>query len=182
MAQNESTTLRECFSQAEIEARVTRLAADLTARFASNAPSETIIAICVLRGACMFFSDLVRRLHLPQLRLDFIGLSSYQEQASSSGSVQVTHWLSFDVRGRDVLIVEDIVDTGQSMRSLLDRLAALEPRSITLCALLDKKERRVCEVQVDYACFQVDQGFFVGYGLDYAQKYRNLPYIGVIES
>lgn len=167
--------IKECFSSAAIAERISALAQTLNQKFAEQYPNEPVLALCILRGAFMFFSDLVRQLTIPHLQLDFIGLSSYHDAAVSSGSVAVTQWLSLDASDAHLIIVEDIVDTGKSMQVLLEKLRALAPRSITLCALLDKREKRVCDVPLDYSCFQVGEGFFVGYGLDFAQRYRHLP-------
>ncbi|MBQ7606482.1 MAG: hypoxanthine phosphoribosyltransferase [Desulfovibrionaceae bacterium] len=160
-----------CFSPEEIEARVSILAQELNSKLAN----ERVVAVCVLRGAVLFFADLVRKLSIPNLVFDFCTLSSYGDKDVSSGEVSVRTWLSQDISDAHVLIVEDIVDTGRSMQTFLARLALCPQKGITLCALLDKSESRVCAVPIDYACFQVKAGFYVGYGLDFAQRYRHLP-------
>ena len=169
--------LREIYSPEQIQERVRTIANDLNARFYG----DRVVAVCVLRGAFVFFSDLVRLLQMPDLELDFVGLSSYGSKQSSKGTVDVTRWLSLDVTGAHVLVVEDIVDTGRSMRTLLDKLGTLSLKSCTLCTLVDKSERRECAVPIDYSCFQMASGFLVGYGLDFAQKYRHLPGIYEVE-
>ncbi|MCR4667275.1 MAG: hypoxanthine phosphoribosyltransferase [Desulfovibrio sp.] len=169
--------LHELYSPPEIQKRVSAMARELSSRFRG----EPTVAVCVLRGAVFFFSDLVRQLQIPDLKLDFVGLSSYGAEQESSGRVDVTRWLSLDVADANVIIVEDIVDTGLSMRTLMERLNGASPRSCTLCALIDKTAHRTCKVDVDYACFRVSDGFFVGYGLDFAQKYRHFPGIYELE-
>ena len=114
-------------------------------------------------------------MHIKDLQLDFIGLSSYGQSMESSGAVTATRWLSADVTGAWILVVEDIVDTGQSMAKLMAKLADLPVAGVCLCALIDKRDRRQCAVSIDYSCFQLQDGFIVGYGLDYAERYRQLP-------
>ena len=167
--------LTELYAPHEIQARVRDVADRLIARFRN----ERLRAVCVLRGAFMFFTDLVRFLQPLDVSVDFIGLSSYGDCRTSSGQVDVTGWFSLDVEDVNLLIVEDIVDSGRSMQMLMQKLKGLPLKSCTLCTLIDKKVNRCCEVNVDYACFSVDAGFLVGYGLDYAQKYRHLP--GIFE-
>ena len=153
--------LVELYGPERIARRLQEVADQLNARFAN----ERVVAVCVLKGATIFFADLVRLLHIKDLQLDFIGLSSYGQSMESSGAVTTTRWLSADVTGAWILVVEDIVDTGQSMAKLMAKLADL----------IDKQDRRQCAVSIDYSCFQLQDGFIVGYGLDYAERYRQLP-------
>ena len=163
--------LTELFSAEEIYKRVTALGKELGKRFAG----EKVIALCVLRGAVFFFSDLVRALPNLSLELDFIRLSSYGQSTKSGGHVAIEAWPSCRLEDKHVIIVEDIIDSGLSMQCLLGQLSASAARSVTLCALIDKSERRLCEIPIDYSCFSVEKGFLVGYGLDYADRYRHLP-------
>ena len=137
------------------------------------------MVICVLKGAFVFFSDLVRRLQNRNLELDFVRLASYGKSDVSSGLVVFSKDVENDISGKHVLIVEDIVDSGRTMRFLLDQLAARHPRSLRLATLVDKGERRQAKVEVDFAGFTLRQGFIVGYGLDYAERFRALP--GIFE-
>ena len=134
----------------------------------------------ILRGGAVFTCDLIRAIDLP-LEVDFMAVSSYGNGAKSSGVVRILKDLDKDITGRNVIIVEDIIDSGRTLYYLIDILKKRNPKSVHLCTLLDKPERRVCDVKVDYTCFDIPDEFVVGYGLDYAQKYRNLPYIGVVE-
>ncbi|MGA2853559.1 MAG: hypoxanthine phosphoribosyltransferase [Verrucomicrobiota bacterium] len=138
---------------------------------------ETVV-VSLLNGTVMFLADLVRHLNLP-LRLDFIGVSSYGA-GTESGELVFTKELRLDVRGRDVLLVDDILDTGKTMSRVLPKIRALHPRRIKICVLLDKPERRVEKVKADYVGFEIPDLFVVGYGLDFAERYRNLPFVGVL--
>lgn len=161
------------FGREQIAARVGELGKEIDRIYGEN----PLVAICVLKGACIFFSDLVRSLHNPNIELDFIRLASYGKSSESSGSVHFLKDIETDIRGKHVLVVEDIVDTGHTMRFLIDTLAQRAPASLSIAALVNKKERRVLEVPVNFSGFQVPSGFLVGYGLDYAEKYRSLPEI-----
>jgi hypoxanthine phosphoribosyltransferase len=137
-----------------------------------------MVVVSLLSGTVMFLADLIRHLNLP-LRLDFIGVSSYG-QGTESGELVFTKELRIDVRNRDVLLVDDILDTGKTMSRVLPKLRALKPRRIKTCVLLDKAERRVEKIKADYIGFEVPDFFVVGYGLDFAERYRNLPFVGVL--
>ena len=137
-----------------------------------------LVIVSLLNGTVMFLGDLIRHIGIP-LRLDFIGVSSYGA-GTESGDLVFTKELRIDVRGRDVLLVDDILDTGRTMHRVLKKLRALKPRRIRTCVLLDKPERRVEKVQADYVGFKIPNVFVVGYGLDFAEKYRNLPFVGVL--
>lgn len=168
---NRHPALTPLFSASEIAEKVGMLALQIDGRY-QQAP---LVAVCVLKGAFIFFSDLVRALRNPLLELDFVRLSSYGRQTESSGYVRFNKDIEVDIRGKHVLIVEDIVDSGRTMRFLLDQFAARGPLSLAIAALVDKRERRACDVHVDFSGFILPGGFLVGYGLDYAEKYRALP-------
>lgn len=136
--------------------------------------------ICVLKGGAFFMCELAKRITVP-VSLDFMSVSSYGSATKSSGVVKIVKDLDEPLKDKDVLVVEDIVDSGRTLSYLLEMLKDRGPKSIKLCTLLDKPERRVVDVHVDYTCFQIPDEFVVGYGLDYGQRYRNLPYIGVVE-
>lgn len=138
-----------------------------------------LVVVALLNGTVMFIGDLLRQLSQP-LRLDFMGVSSYGK-GTESGDLVFTKELRLDVRGRDVLLVDDILDTGRTVRRVLEKLRLLGPRRIKVCVLLDKPSRRVEKVKPDYVGFQIPDAFVVGYGLDYAEKYRNLPFVGVLK-
>jgi len=137
-----------------------------------------MVVVSLLNGTVMFLADLIRHLNLP-LRLDFIGVSSYG-LGTESGDLVFTKELRLDVRGRDVLLVDDILDTGRTMSRVLPKIRALQPRRIKICVLLDKPSRRVEKVKADYVGFEIPDLFVVGYGLDFAERYRNLPFVGVL--
>lgn len=155
--------------------RVRELAKLITADF----KGRELVVVALLNGTVPFLADLVRRLSLP-LGLDFIGVSSYREGTVSRDLV-FTKELRLDVRGRDVLLVDDILDTGRTLVSVLARLRQLQPRAIKSCVLLNKASRRTEPIEADYVGFEIPDLFVVGYGLDYAERYRNLPFIGVLK-
>lgn len=140
---------------------------------------KEMVIVSLLNGTVMFLADLIRHISLP-LRLDFMGVSSYGA-GTESGDLVFTKELRLDVHGRDVLLVDDILDTGKTLSRVLTKLKKLKPREIKTCVLLDKPERRVEDVQADYVGFKIPNQFVVGYGLDYAEKYRNLPFVGVLK-
>ena len=164
------------FARDEIETAVKRLAAEIKKDYYDKQP----ILICVLKGSFMFMADLVRLLDFP-LEVEFIRLSSYGRGRESSGKIKVMQGLRSEVKGRDVLIIEDIVDTGLTISFLLDYLRKKKPASLKLCALTDKPSRRQTPVTIDYLGFTVPDKFLVGYGLDWDEKFRNLPDICVLE-
>ena len=135
--------------------------------------------VSLLNGTVMFLADLIRHLNLP-LRLDFMGVSSYG-QGTESRELVFTKELRLEIRGRDVLVVDDILDTGKTLKHVLAKLRALKPRRIRICVLLDKQARRVEKVEADYVGFVIPDRFVVGYGLDFAERYRNLPFVGVLK-
>lgn len=141
---------------------------------------KSLYIISILKGAVFFTVELARRLTVP-VYMDFMQVSSYGDSQVSSGSIKIKKDTDGDIEGKDVLIIEDIIDTGYTLKYLKDYLLKRNPASLKLCALLDKPERRETEIDMDYTGFSIPDKFVVGYGLDYAQKYRNLPYIGVVE-
>ena len=167
---------RVLFSEEELNKRVNEIAAQINRDYAGKEP----MLISVLRGSFVFMADLTRKIDLP-CTVDFMAVSSYGKGTTSSGQVQITKDLSDDIEGKDILVVEDILDSGNTLNYLMKLLQARHPASIRLCTLLDKPERRVVPVQADYVGFTIPDEFVVGYGLDYAEKYRNLPYIGVLK-
>jgi hypoxanthine phosphoribosyltransferase len=153
---------------------------DLATRINRDYEGKSLVVVGVLNGACIFLSDLVRRLSVP-VEIDFVRLSSYGKGAETSGKIRITKDVELPVEGRHVLIVEDIVDTGTTLVWFLDYLQQRQPESVKICALVDKLERREIEVPLDYVGIRVDKGFLVGYGLDFAEKHRNLPGIHEVE-
>lgn len=170
---------RVLLSEEEIRAKVLDLGAQITAAYKDAAGPLHVIAI--LKGATIFAADLVRAIDLP-VSLDFMAISSYGAQTKSSGVVRIVMDLDRSIEGRDVLVVEDIIDTGLTLKYLLDNLRARNPASLRTCVLLDKYERREVDVTPDFVGFRIPDEFVVGYGLDFAEKYRNLPYVGVLKS
>ncbi len=171
-----SERINVMLSQETIAARVRELGAQITREYADRA----LVLVCVLKGSFVFASDLARAIDLP-MRIDFLGVRSYGEGTESSGVVQITQDLSKPIALEDVLIVEDIVDTGLTIAHLMDLFRTRQPRSVKVASLLHKPARSKVEVKVDYLGFTIEDKFVVGYGLDFAERYRNLPYIGVVE-
>ena len=164
-------------SEKEIDNRILEIAD----RINKDYEGEELTLICVLKGGVMFMCDLAKRLNL-NVRLDFMSVSSYGSQTKSSGVVKIIKDLDDSIDGKNVLVVEDIIDSGNTLSYLMDILKKRGPKSIKLCTLLYKPSRREKkDVFVDYVCFEIEDKFVVGYGLDYDQRYRNLPYIGVME-
>ena len=162
-------------TQSQLARRVKTLAREIQADYAGR----DLLVVALLTGTVMFLADLLRRLTLP-LRLDFIGVSSYGAGAES-GQLVFTKELRLDARGRDVLLVDDILDTGRTLSKVIVKLRPLGPRDIKICVLLDKPGRRLEKVEADYVGFTIPNHFVVGYGLDYAERYRNLPFVGVLQ-
>ena len=160
----------------EIGARVKALGAQISKDY----KERNLVLVVVLKGSFLFAADLCRAIDLP-LRIDFLGVRSYGEGTETSGVVQITQDLSKPIAGEDVLIVEDIVDTGLTIAHLMDLFRTRQPRSVKVCALLHKPARARVEVKIDYLGFTIEDKFVVGYGLDFAERHRNLPYIGVVE-
>lgn len=164
------------FTEEEVDARIRELGEQMSKEYAGKA----VHLICVLKGASFFACELAKRITVP-VYLDFMSVSSYGRETESSGVVRIVKDLDEPIKGKDVIVVEDIVDTGRTLSYLLEMLKDRGPESLKLCTLLDKPERRVVDVHVDYNGFVIPDKFIVGYGLDYDQKHRNLPYIGIIE-
>jgi hypoxanthine phosphoribosyltransferase len=145
-------------------------------KISSDYKDRELILIGVLKGSFVFLSDLIRNLSIP-VKVDFVGVSSYSDKTSSSGKIQLTKSIEIDIKNKNVLVVEDIVDSGLTLAWLIDYLMSFKPETVNTCALLDKRERRETKIHIDYTCHVVQEGFLVGYGLDYAEDYRNLPEI-----
>jgi hypoxanthine phosphoribosyltransferase len=173
----DSHRVETLISRASLEARVAELGRQITQDYAGR----ELVLVSVLKGSFMFCADLSRAIDLP-LAIEFLGLKSYGDAQSTSGVVQITSDLSRPVAGKDLLIVEDIVDTGLTMGYLRKNLATRNPRSVKLCALLHKPARARVETPIDYLGFSIEDVFVVGYGLDWAERYRNLPYIGAVSA
>ena len=161
-------------SQEQIARRIKTLSKEIQQEF----KGRELTVVAVLNGTVLFLADLVRHVSLP-MRLDFVGVSSYG-MGTTSGDLIFTKELRLDVRGRDVLLVDDILDTGKTLKRVLDKLEKLEPRRIKTCVFLEKAARRTEEVKADFVGFSIPDLFVVGYGLDYAERYRNLPFVGVL--
>ncbi|MBR4210162.1 MAG: hypoxanthine phosphoribosyltransferase [Lachnospiraceae bacterium] len=159
----------------EVDKRISEIGEEISKAYAGR----TIHMICILKGGAMFMCELAKRINLP-VTMDFMSVSSYGDDTKSSGIVRISKDLDEKLEGKDVLIVEDIIDSGRTLSYLVEVLKQRGPKSIEICTLLDKPSRREKMVKVDYSCFSIPNEFVVGYGLDYAQKYRNLPYIGVV--
>jgi len=163
------------FSSEQISKRVAELGAQITADYRDREP----VFVGVLKGSFVFMADLMRSIDINCL-IDFMAVSSYGDGTSTTGAVKITKDLSRDIQGRDVIIIEDILDSGVTLSYLKQYLSVRRPASISICTLLDKPARRRADISPDYTGFECPDAFIVGYGLDYAEKYRNLPYIGVL--
>ena len=171
-----SETIRVLISEEEIEDRVQTLGRQISEDYAG----KQVHLICILKGGAFFMCELAKRITVP-VSMDFMSVGSYGDGTASSGVVRIAKDLDEAIEGKDVLIVEDFIDSGRTLYYLIDVLKHRNPKSVRLCTLLDKPDRRVKDVKVDYVGFEIPDEFVVGYGLDYAQKYRNLPYVGVVE-
>ena len=168
--------VRKLLTEKEVDERIRTLGEQISSDYAG----QGVHLVCVLKGAVFFMCELAKRITVP-VTMDFMCVSSYGSSTKSSGVVKMVKDLDEPLRGKNVIIVEDIVDSGRTLSYLIKMLGDREPASIRLCTLLDKPERRVTDVKVDYTGFEIPDEFVVGYGLDYDQRYRNLPYIGVVE-
>ena len=162
-------------SEEEVDRRINEIGKQITKDY----EGKQIHLICVLKGGVFFMCELAKRIEVP-VSMDFMAISSYGADTKSSGVIKIVKDLDESITGKDVLVVEDIVDSGRTLSYFLMMLKERKPKSLRLCTLLDKPDRRVIDVDVDYTGFEIPDEFVVGYGLDYAQKYRNLPYIGVV--
>ena len=166
-------TVSVMIPEEELLARVRAMAAQITADY----EGKEIKLICILKGSVFFTTELAKRINLP-IKLDFMSVSSYGDDVESAGRVRIVKDLDETIRGQNVIVVEDIVDSGRTLSFLLEMLQSRKPESLRLCTLLDKPSRRVTDVKVDYTGFEIPDEFVVGFGLDYAQRYRALPFIG----
>lgn len=164
------------FSEKEVDARIRQMGEQISRDYAG----KKLHLICVLKGGSFFMCELAKRITLP-VSIDFMSVSSYGGDTKSSGVVKIIKDLDESIRDKDVLVVEDVVDSGRTLNYLFELLGQRGPKSLTLCTLLDKPDRRTVDVQVDYTGFEIPDKYVVGYGLDYNQRYRNLPYIGMLE-
>ena len=160
----------------EVDAKIRELAEQISKDY----EGKQVHLVCILKGSVFFTCELAKRITVP-VSMDFMSVSSYGDGTKSSGVVRIAKDLDEALEGKDVLVIEDIIDSGRTLSYLLKVLGKRNPASMKLCTLLDKPDRRTHEVHVDYVGFNIPDEFVVGYGLDYAQKYRNLPYIGVVE-
>ncbi len=163
-------------SEAEVDTKI----AELGAAISKDYEGQEVTLVCILKGATFFACELAKRITIP-VEMEFMRCSSYGNKTESSGDVKITQDLDAPIRGKNIIVVEDIIDSGRTLSSLFKVLNSRGPASLKLCSLLDKPDRRVTEVKVDYTGFEIPDVFVVGYGLDYAQKYRNLPYIGEVK-
>ena len=164
------------FTEEQIREKVIELGKQIE----NDYKGEEVLVVGILKGANVFTCDLIRQIDL-DVKIDFMSVSSYGSGTESSGTVRILKDLDTDIKGRNALIVEDIIDSGRTLSNLVKELQIREPKSLKLCTLLDKPSRRVVDVDVEYVGFEIEDKFIVGYGIDYAEKYRNLPYIGIVE-
>ena len=167
---------RPIVTQEEMRARIRELGKQVTADYTG----KDLVLVGVLKGAYAFYADLARAIRIP-MRVDFLMVTSYGSRAKTSGKVKMVTELTEDIKGKDVLLVEDIVDSGLTVQYLIKALAKKKPRSIKVCTLLSKPDRRTIDVAIDYVGFNIPNKYVIGYGLDYQQKYRNLPYLAVLD-
>lgn len=163
--------LTPVLDESEIHQRIAKIAQTIS----SDYQGRDLVLVGVLKGAFLFLADLARQLKLEKIKIDFIQASSYGADTVSSENIVLKKDIDIDIRGKDVLLVEDIVDTGLTLTHIIKHLHGYSPNSIKVCTMIDKRERRKTKIRVDYACAAVEKGFLVGYGLDYAEDYRNLP-------
>lgn len=171
-----SEKIRVMLNEEDVDKRIKELGEQISKDY----EGRSIHLICILKGGVFFMCELAKRITVP-VSMDFMAVSSYGGGTASSGSVKIIKDLDESIEGKDVLIVEDIIDSGRTLSHLIELLGQRKPNSIRLCTLLDKPDRRVVDVKVEYVGYSIPDEFVVGYGLDYDQKYRNLPYIGVVE-
>lgn len=168
--------IRVLIPEQDIERKISEIGAEISRKYAG----KTVHLICVLKGGAFFMCELAKRI-TADVSMDFMSVSSYGSGTASSGNIKIIKDLDESVEGKNVIIVEDIIDSGRTLKALTEMLRQRKPAGIEVCTLLDKPDRRVTDVDVSYTCFNIPDEFVVGYGLDYDQKYRNLPYIGVVE-
>lgn len=165
------------YTKEQIEKRVKELGKEISDKYRG----EDVLMVCVLKGSSIFYADLVRAMDIP-VEFDFIHVSSYGDSDTTSGKVTINKDLTVDITGKNLVIVEDIIDTGVTMKALVPMLKARGPKSVTVCAMLDKPARRRVDFEGDYIGFSIPDEFVIGYGLDYAHKYRNIPEICVFDT
>ena len=168
--------VRVMYSEEEVNKRIKEMGEQISKDYAG----KEVHLVCVLRGSVFFMCELSKRITVP-VSMDFMSVSSYGNDSKSSGVVKIVKDLDDSLEGKDVIVIEDIIDSGRTLSHLLQMLKGRNPKSLKLCTLLDKPDRRVVEVPIDYTGFSIPDEFVVGYGLDYAQRHRNLPYIGIVE-
>ena len=168
--------IRVLLTEAEVDAKIQEIGEQISRDYAG----QQVHLVCVLKGGSFFMCELAKRITVP-VTLDFMKCSSYGDSTKSSGIVRIDKDTDESLEGKNVIVIEDIIDSGNTLYYLLEVLAQRNPKSLKLCTLLSKPDRRVKEVKVDYTGFIIEDNFVVGYGLDYAQKYRNLPYVGIVE-
>ncbi len=171
-----SENIRVMISEEDVNEKIVQIAE----RINEDYKGEAVHLICILKGSVFFTCELAKRINLP-VTIDFMQVSSYGDGTSSSGRVKIVKDLDETVEDKNIIVIEDIIDSGRTLSYLMSLLKTRNPKSIKLCTLLDKPDRRVVDIAVDYTGFEIPDEFVVGYGLDYAQKYRNLPYIGIVE-
>ena len=171
-----SEKVRILLSEEEVDKKICEIAQQISKDY----EGKEVHLVCVLKGGVFVMCELAKRITVP-VSMDFMALSSYGNGTESTGKIKVKKELDESIEGKDVLVVEDIVDSGRTLSFLLEELQSRNPASLHLCTLLDKPDRRVVDIKADYTCFEIPDEFVVGYGLDYAQRYRNLPYIGIVE-
>ena len=171
-----SEKIRELISEKDVAEKIAQMGAQISKDY----EGESVYLLCILKGGVFFTTELAKHITVP-VTLDFMSVSSYGGETTSSGIVRIVKDLDTPIEGKNVLIAEDIIDTGRTLAYLMEHLKQRKPKSLKLCTLLDKPDRRVSDVKVDYTGFEIPDEFVVGYGLDYDQRYRNLPYVGVIE-
>ncbi|BBF44782.1 hypoxanthine-guanine phosphoribosyltransferase [Lachnospiraceae bacterium KM106-2] len=171
-----SDNIRVLLTEEEVDQKIKSLGEQISKDY----EGKEVHLICVLKGGVFITCELAKRITVP-VTMDFMSVSSYGDGTESTGRIKIVKDLDDNIAGKDVLIVEDIIDSGRTLHHLIEMLKTRKPNSLRLCTLLDKPERRVTDVKVDYVGFEIPDEFVVGYGLDYAQKYRNLPFIGVVE-
>ena len=171
-----SERIRELISEEDVAKKI----AEMGAQISKDYEGESVYLLCILKGGVFFTTELAKHITVP-VNIDFMSVSSYGGETTSSGIVRIVKDLDTPIEGKNVLIAEDIIDTGRTLAYLMEHLKQRKPKSLKLCTLLDKPDRRVSDVTVDYTGFEIPDEFVVGYGLDYDQRYRNLPYVGVVE-
>ncbi len=176
MADITEDKIKVLISEEDVEKRVKELAAQISKEY----EGESVHLICILKGSIFFTCELAKHLTVP-VTFDFMSVSSYGNDTKTSGRVKILKDLDESIEGRNVIVIEDIIDSGRTLAHLLSILKVREPKTLKLCTLLDKPERREIEVPVDYTGFKIPDAFVVGYGLDYCQKFRNFPYVGYVE-